>query len=138
MNKNKFQKGFTLIELLVVIAIIGILASVLLVNLSSTRNRAKDATIKLEMSQIRTAVENFSLTNNTYVGSCFFGTDCAALQADIVSKGGSNVVQNFSASKYCVQYQLNTGGGTWCVDSTGYSSGTDISCDATNLNCVSP
>ncbi|OGZ71398.1 MAG: hypothetical protein A2904_01885, partial [Candidatus Staskawiczbacteria bacterium RIFCSPLOWO2_01_FULL_33_9] len=60
MNKNKFKKGFTLIELLVVIAIIGILASVLLVNLATTRNKAKDSAIKLEMAQIRTAVENYN------------------------------------------------------------------------------
>ena len=96
INKNKFQKGFTLIELLVVIAIIGILASVLLVNLASTRNRAKDSAIKLELSQIRSAVENFSLSNNTYVGSCGTNTDCASLQTDIVAKGGGTVVQNFS------------------------------------------
>ena len=139
MNKNKFQKGFTLIELLVVIAIIGILAAVLLVNLAGTRNRAKDSAIKLEMGQIRTAIESLNLTANTYVGSCNAGTDCAALQSDITGKqGGGTVVNFFSASKYCVQYPLNTGGGTWCVDSTGYAGGTNITCDAVNINCVSP
>ena len=49
------KKGFTLIELLVVIAIIGILASVVVVNLGSTRKKAKRASLASNASQIITA-----------------------------------------------------------------------------------
>ena len=49
---KKNLSGFTLIELLIVIAIIGILSSVVLVNLSSTKNRAYRASALATSSSI--------------------------------------------------------------------------------------
>lgn len=61
---NTVKKGFTLIELLVVISVIGILASVLLVALSSAREKAYLTRSKTEFRSIETALEIYKIDHN--------------------------------------------------------------------------
>lgn len=57
------RRGFTLIELLVVIAIIGILAAAALIALSRSQAKARDATRKQDLAQVRKVLETYQIDN---------------------------------------------------------------------------
>src|SRR3989344_2054310 len=65
MLKNK-QKGFTLLELLVVIGIIGLLASIIVVNLTGARRRARDTKRIADLRTMQTAAEDYYGKNGAY------------------------------------------------------------------------
>ncbi len=140
----KKSKGFTIIELLVVVAIIAVLASIVLVNVTSYIAKGKDAAIKGNLATIRTnaAVYYDEQTPSTYVG--FTTAACASgnsgftgPKAAIVSSGGTVDCAAATSSAWCAKSTLNVGG-SWCVDSTGYSGAPGAGTDCTNLdvNCL--
>ncbi len=60
------KTGFTLIELLVVIAIIGILSSVILASMTSSRQKSRDAKRIAELTQMVRTLELFYDSNQRY------------------------------------------------------------------------
>jgi len=64
MKINK--KGFTLIELLIVVAIIGILSSIVLINLNRARNATYLARAELEFKSLSTAIQFYTEDNGDY------------------------------------------------------------------------
>ncbi|MBI2474140.1 MAG: type II secretion system protein [Candidatus Taylorbacteria bacterium] len=63
---NKRSRAFTLVELLVVIAIIGILSSVVVVSLNSSRQRARDSKRVSDIKQIQLALAMYQDLNGSY------------------------------------------------------------------------
>ena len=60
------QFGFTLIELMVVIAIIGVLATVVAVNLFAAGEEGNVAAVKQQISNFETALEQYRIRNRQY------------------------------------------------------------------------
>jgi type IV pilus assembly protein PilA len=62
---NKGQKGFTLIELLIVVAILGILAAVIIPNVSTFMNTGRLNAARTEAENVKTAALAFYADHNT-------------------------------------------------------------------------
>lgn len=72
----KGSSGFTMIELLVVISIIGLLSSVVLASVATTREKARDSRRLAEMNSMIKAIELYASSNNGLYPS--LGTDDVA------------------------------------------------------------
>ena len=144
------RRGFTLIELLVVIAIIGILASIVMVSMSGASNKAKDARIKGDISQLRTIAELMKDDQNTYQYLCDasntldtavgnYATQRKIIKTDIDTQTGATASTTCHAASttYCVSAHLLGGaaGDRYCVGSSGRAGVTTTDCGAGN-NCT--
>ena len=118
------QKGFTLIELLVVIAIIGILAGMVVVNMSSAPNAAKDATVKSYMDQVKStfAIQYANNNPSSYLAATS-SADYTTLKGKIdgAAAAASALTASTDCKKYCMAAKLNAVSGFWCVDYAGNS-----------------
>lgn len=140
------KRGFTLIELLVVISIIGLLSSVVLASLSTTRTRGRAAAIRSALTSLRTQMEleanppgRYGMTTNYTTGvgdnaSCGFNNFATTKVAQIRTNMASNLAVSTDyvcsvnvssltvpATRWAVAAILPGGAGLACVDSTGES-----------------
>ncbi|MFH1713369.1 MAG: type II secretion system protein [Candidatus Jacksonbacteria bacterium] len=120
--KKKKKKGFTLIELLVVIAIIGILATIVVVNVNSARNKAKDAVVKGNMDQVRITAEMYydGAGAGTYTAFCS-STDYLQISGAIDAQNGAEAAPSCmeAPQTYCVSAISVPNTTIYCRDSQG-------------------
>ncbi|MFW5853385.1 MAG: type II secretion system protein [Patescibacteria group bacterium] len=122
-------KGFTLIELLVVISIIGILSGIVMTSLGSARERANEAAVLSNLSQIRPGAEIYYNSNNNYgndTDSCNGGIFNDDLVSPFVKE--ENYPNDYEVSckifddgqAYRVSVENPDGNKIWCVDSNRF------------------
>ena len=130
MKKNK---GFSLVELMIVITIIGVLTTIVLNSLSSSRARAYDTKVKQQLSSFRTAAEVYFSNQNPPGYNPEVAVCTAGMFADTSVANGSpgvylsaanmpnftQIVCGSTNSAYAVKATLFSGNQYWCVDSTG-------------------
>ena len=139
-----------MVELLVVIAIIGILATLLLLQLGVARQRARDAKRIVDISQTRTAAELYFDDAGQYpqvatwnaLSALFVPKYMTQLPIDPLNNG--NYTYNYAYSgltKYHMWAELEQAAaaikGDADIDSTGWSGQTANGADANGANCTS-
>lgn len=115
-------KGFTLIELLVVIAVLGILATVLLVNLRGARDHGINGNIISQMSSLSVEGQIYYQQNGNYVGICGTGHHFSEIRNRINSIAEHSTFCSTSSGNqvWKTYIQLNgTPNRYFCVDSLG-------------------
>jgi len=86
---KSIQKGFTLIELLVVVVILGILAAVVVPQLSGVTDDAKLESLKSNLSNIRSAIDLYKQQHTAYPGGVTAVPDAACTATDGAGASGS-------------------------------------------------
>ena len=60
------RRGFTLVEILIVMTLIGILVAIAIPNFSKSTIRAREAVLKENLHQLRTAINHFYMDKKKY------------------------------------------------------------------------
>ena len=126
------NRGFTLIELLVVVAIIGILSTIVVINVERARREARNSSIQANLAAARIEAEFIFRDGNSYLtpapGLCDGGTlstttpGLVRIKDAIVDQreAGEAIVCHATATSFCVQVGL-VGAGYACIDHLGHS-----------------
>lgn len=101
-----------LVGCLPILAVVGILATMVLVNLNSAKDKAKDAQIKSLVTSTAAQAEFYFDTKDTYVG---FTIDPQA-QSQAVSSNSKIILQGLSDETYVIYAKLSSTDELFCAD----------------------
>ena len=122
---RRSEEGFTLVELMVVIVIIGLLATVVMINVLPSQDKAMVTKAKADIATLEQAMEMYRLDNFTYPGGGdglkSLVSQPASAQAGRYRPGG--YVKNLPQDPWGRPYQLAVPGRSGAFDI--YSLGAD-------------
>lgn len=110
-SRGTRHHGFTLIELLVVVSIIGILTTLLIANMVGVRERGKDAKIKNDLREFKSALQLYYNDHQSYplgdnVSCSSLAGGGGAFQSDT-----SGLVYMKEVPSNCTYKQMDSGDG---------------------------
>ena len=113
VNKDRNPKKairFLIVGLVLpAIYIIGILASIVLVSLGGAREKAKDARIMADMSQLRVAIEIYCDRGDSYSGANCSLAELSPICSGIKEYAGEMPTIKSSTKNYCLYIKLLSG-----------------------------
>lgn len=125
------NKGFSLLELLFVVIIIGILASLILAVIDSSKDKAKDTRIFSSIKEIKPFSEEIYTEENGYTNLCndttrgievnhpVYGQELSIINNEVLRNEG-DIICYAREDDYCIFSNLNISVNQWfCIDSTG-------------------
>lgn len=108
----------------------GILAALVLTNVSSSRGKAKDASVKSTVSLEMTKAEMYFDQYQTYMGYTIDPQD----QSQVSTFGSKIIVQGLSDKTYVIYAKLSSSNKLFCIDSANFS-GEISTISATQTSC---
>jgi hypothetical protein len=131
-SKSPKETKYVLIALLLfLLPIAGILASIVIVNVSGVRQKANDVYTRGNLEQMRALAEFiYDNNNNNYSGVSCDNTQIVSICGAIKEKTGQNPVIYSSKSAYCAYAKLKSGD-YYCIDSLGNAGKSKIFPDGT-------
>ncbi|HNP89485.1 MAG: Type II secretion system protein G precursor [Microgenomates group bacterium ADurb.Bin219] len=120
IQQKKNKSGFSLVELLIVFSLMGVLLSISLAALGSTRKSARDSKRKADLEQIRSALEMYRTDVGIYPSNLLFGTGSLSFGNDIYLSSVPNdplsspytyVYSRLTNNSYVLCAYLETGSG---------------------------
>lgn len=112
VNPKKAKKLLIIgmvMPIVLIIAYFGIIASIVLVSMDGAREKAKEARIMADMSQLQTSIKSYWAREESYSGVNCSLAELSSICSDIKEYAGKTPIIKSSTKNYCLYVKLPSG-----------------------------